>query len=364
MTRFDLQLFADDETENISVSEETPATETASESNVEESQPELPEEFEGLEEFRDEIMAELNGGETGENTGEEGGKIPAGQKVPYERFKQVNDERKALKAEIEELKKARENIPQSQPQPAPVTQQPQRQQPIMRTAPALPASPQIKMTPELAKAFKNATDELAMQMTGFTPEQVKDFEFAEDGDEQAEYWKTTRNLAANEIQNRVQQFRRAQEMQRQQFMQEHAAAVQSYNEYAKAEMSAPDYKEVLAYTTGEFFESLPPAQQQALANSYVRVERNIASPAEIFFVQTMFERAKAAYHNQKGKTQKQENPRQKTEQAKTLPRIDRLNGANGNNASGLLTVRDLERIIDETDDFDKIDPRIKKIFEG
>lgn len=361
MLNFELQLFADDETPEISSAEETSTVETG----TEESQPELPEEFEGLEEFHDEILAELKGGETAENTGEETGKIPVGQKVPYERFKQVNDERKALKAEIEELKKARENIPQSQPQETPpVTQQPQRQQPIMRNAPELPAPAQMRVTPEIAKAFKNAVDELAMQWTGFTPEQVKDFEFAEEGDENAEYWKSTRNLAANEVQSRIQQFRQEKALQRQQFLREHAAAVQSYNEYAKAEMSAPDYKDVLAYTTGEFFESLPPAQQQALANSYVRVERNIASPAEIFFVQAMFEKAKTAYHAQKGNNQKIENPKQKSAQAKSLPRVDRLNGANGNGSSGVLTVRDLEKLIDETDDFDKLDPRVRKIFES
>lgn len=82
MLEFDLQLF----------DEETAETSTEENSVAETESQELPEGFEGLEEYKDEILAEL-----GEKPQEES-ESATSDYVPYQRFKEVIDEKNALKA--------------------------------------------------------------------------------------------------------------------------------------------------------------------------------------------------------------------------------------------------------------------------
>ena len=87
MLDFDLQRFDDEET--VSNAEENSAAESSTE------QAELPEGFEGLEEYKDEILAEIAETQKSEENSQaedSSGEVVAGQKVPYERFKSKVDE--------------------------------------------------------------------------------------------------------------------------------------------------------------------------------------------------------------------------------------------------------------------------------
>lgn len=336
---FDLQLF--DETDETS--EENSATET------ENSQQELPEGFEGLEEFKDEILSEINGEENSQ------AENLAGQKVPYDRFKSVIDERNALKAQIDEMKR-QGKIPAPESQEPPKVEeksQPQIQQTMQTFQPP-------KVTPEFVKNFKTATKNLAMQMTNLTPEQVEQLEeYGAEGDEDFERWNFAKNQAEQIIQGELQRRQNLRARQEQEFLQDRQVAIQSYNDFATKEMQSADFKNITDFATGEYFDSMPANWQKIIAQSYVNIEKQIASPAEVMLIQNFYQNAKSAYQNKKSKpTQRKNNLASKT----NFPRADNLSGANGNGVHKM-TAADLEKIIDSTDDFDKLDPRIKKLFE-
>ena len=75
-------------------------------------------------------------------------------------------------------------------------------------------------------------------------------------------------------------------------------------------------------------------------------------------IQNFYTNAKAAFYNKNSSTRRA-NPANKTK----FPKADNLSGANGNGISAM-TAADLEKLIDETTDFDALDPRIRKMFEG
>ena len=350
MLNFDLQLFGDEE--NVSSAEKNSTVEDSTE------QQELPEGFEGLEEYKDEIladMAEMQKSEENSQAEDSSGEISVGQKVPYERFKSKVDEVAALKAQIDEMK--RQGVQAEQPQTSPPTQ-PQRQQNFSQ--PRQPIQmPQIQVTPEFMNAFKTATNNLAMQMTKFTPEQVKQIEeYGEEGDADAERWNFAKQQAAQFINNKIEQVQIKQAQQAQAFLDDHNAAVQHYNDFASREMQTPEFQNVVNFATGEYFDSLPDNAQKVIANSYVRIERQTASPAEVELVLSFYQQAKAAYQNKNLPKPQKNNPAPKTK----FPKADQLNGANGNGVQ-TMTAADLEKIIDSTEDFEKLDPKIKKLFE-
>lgn len=339
MFNFDLQLF--DEEVN-----ETSAVEENSAENTTESA-ELPEDFEGLEEYKEEILqevAEMKNEETEETT-------PV-QKIPYERFKQKVDEVNALKAQIDELKKSAEKPPPKENNSPPPSESRQISQPQPP-----PPIPQLQVTPELMNAMQAATNNLALQMSGLTEQQVKELEYAEEDDADLIRWRYAQQLAANEVQTQVRNIRQAQQIKAQQFMTEHNAAIESYNAYAAREMQEKNFEEVKNFATGEYFDALPPNVQRIIAESYVRIERQTASPAEIILVQNYFAQAKAAFYSRKSQAKPKKN------NALNLPKADLIQGANSN-ISQNLSARDIEKLLDETADFDNLDPRIKQLFEN
>lgn len=339
MLNFDLQLFDEEVAEN--------SVDAQSEEN---SQAELPEGFEGLEEFKNEILQELSENQQTEETPAE---VPESQDVPEEnpQYQSKDDEIAALKAQIDELKKQsakpepKEELPKNSTPQVPKFQQ---QTP--------PAFLQMQVTPEFMKAFNQATDAVAMKWTGMTAQDVKDLEFAEDGDENLARWKFAKQQAAYQVQADIQNA----QMQMQQEQAIRTATVNGYQKFIESEKAEPDFQNVLVYAAGSLFSSLPQHTQQTLAQCFAKVENNQATPAEIMCVQNYFTQAKELYRNQKAKPKNNQSARKAAE---SLPKSDQINGANANNYGGL-SVKDLEKIIDDTTDFDKLDPKIKKMFEG
>ena len=249
---------------------------------------------------------------------------------------------------------------QQSPPPAQnqLPQIPQQRQPPQQTQVPIP---QMQLTSEGLNKLKEIVTSEAMKMTGLTAEQVQEIEdYGEEGDEKVELWQTAKQIAKDNVLAQVRQAQLEQQIRSRQFLENHAAAVQNFNEFAQREMQAPDYQEVVKFATGELFDSLPPAQQQAVANSYVRIQRQTASPEEIALVQTYFTQAKTIFQAKKNQLQPQTT---KSKPKANMPKVDQLNGSNGNGAQ-TMTAADLERIIDSTTDFDKLDPKIRKMFEG
>ena len=333
MKDFDLQLFDEEVAES--------SAESTAENSSTESTSELPEGFEGLEEYKDEILQELSGEEKSEETEEQGG------------YKSKDEEKAALKKQIEESKG--QGVQSQQQQPPPVQQTPQQ----LPRQPQMQAPPPMQVTPEFMAAYKQATNTLAMQMAGMSEKDLKELEFADEDDPNLQRWQLAQKMAANKVQADIQQARQSQAIQAQRYMNIRNAAVQSYNEYSAREMKESDFEQVKNFAVGELFKVLPMQAQLTLSDSYNKIVSNQATPAEIMLVQNYFAQAKAIYRSQKGK---QKNNQSARNAADKLPKIDNLNGASGSVSNGY-SVKDLEKIIDETTDFDKLDPKIRKLFE-
>lgn len=336
---FDLQLFDKEVAEN---SVETQAEENSAETQ----QTELPEGFEGLEEYKDEILQEIAQNEQAQE-------IPAETSETQDetpQYKTADEEIAALKARIDELQK---QGTKETPKPQEKNSTPQTPKFQQQTPP-----PQMQVTPEFMKAFNQATDAVAMKMTGMTAQDVKDLEFAEDGDEALARWKFAKQQAAYQVRADIQ----AAQMRMQQEQAFNADVVKNYDDFIAKEKSDADFANIVVFAAGNLFSSLPQSTQQILANAFAKVEHRQATPAEFLLVQNYFSQAKELYKNEKNKTPKN-NQNSARKAAGNLPKSDQLNGANANNYGGL-SVKDLEKIIDSTTDFDKLDPNIRKMFEG
>lgn len=339
MLNFDLQLFDEEVAEN---SVETQAEENSAET----SQAELPEGFEGLEEFKEDILRDISEMSQAEETSQ------SQQQTPQ--YKSANEEIAALKARVDELQKQGGQV-QQQGTPQPVQQRP----PQVAQRPQPAPIPPLQITPEFTAAFEKATNTLAMQMTGMTEQDVNDLAYATDDEADFKRWQIAKQLAARQVQADIQNARQQQIIQAQQFQNMQMAAANDFQNFTNREMQEPDFKSVQEFATGRLFNALPTNAQNTLAASYNRILNGVASPAEMMLIQNYFAQAKAIFRSEKNNTKNNKSARNA---ACNLPKVDNLNSANSNGYNGM-SAKDLEKIIYETKDFDKLDPKIKKMFE-
>ena len=332
---FDLQRFDDEQAVSA---ESQPAQDTQP---AEEQSP-IPEELGGLdEEYAREAMAEWEEQQAAQEP------APAQPQFTREDYQAKVNEVEQLKAQLAAYQRQQQQPPPSQQQPQPVQQQAPQYQP-----------PQLKITPEISAKLNEAIKAEAMQLSGFSEDDVASLDYADDDDPQLIQWQQAKSIAQNRVLGAVQQMQQIQQAQAQRFLNEHTAAVNTYNEFAQKEFAEPDFKAIQHFATNEFFEQLPPNVQNILANSYLRVERQTASPAEMLVVKNYYEQAKAAYRARgaKGKRTAYQ-PRQATQ----MPRVDQLGGA-ATVSDGELSPRDIEKLLEG--DFTKIDPKQQRQLLG
>lgn len=307
--KFNLQRFAEE-------------SESDSELQAEEKEP-IPEELGGLDEdIAREAMAEWE--EFKQNDAPESSEDAVDKDtVSRADYQAKVEEAEKLKAQLAEYQR------RVQPSPQPLPQ------------------PQIKITPEISAKINEAIKAEAMNMSGLSEDDVASLDYADDDDPRIAQWSQAKSLAQSNVLGAIRQAQIAQQYQAQQFMAAQMAAVNSYNEFAQREFKEPDFQNIQQYATNEFFERQSPAEQKIIANSYLRVERQIASPAEMLVVKNYYEQAKASYREGRGKIKPARTSKQ---QATSMPRVDELGGSAG---KGEITVAELERML-ETTDFDKI----------
>ena len=332
MFEFDLQRF-DEETSS-------PQPETQAEEKP------IPEELGGLpEDIARETMAEWEKlqpnpeeipqpEEQPETPPEE--KPPTEESVPYARFKEKVDEANRLKAQLAEFQQR--------------LQQPQTQTPQFQP-------PQIKITPEISAKINAAIKAEAMALSCMSDDDVASLEFADADDPRIAQWNQAQSIAQNRVYNAIQQTQLEQQQQARQLHDAHVAAVETYNQFVQKEFAEPDFKEIQNFARNEFFEQLSPNEKQILANSYLHVERQIASPSEMLVVKNFYERAKAAYRT---RSAKKSAPKQ-TQPPPKLPRTDQLKGSSGT-GDGQFSARDVEKLLEG--DFTKLDEKTRKKLLG
>lgn len=345
--KFDLQRFTDEgKTISDAQAESAPETQTEEPQSLPEELGGLPEEY--ARETYDKWIEMQSAAEIDEQTKSQ----PAQTAQPAE---EQSITREQYQAALDEANKLKAQLAEYQRQQAPPQQQPQQQQ-----QPPQQYQPQpLKFTPEVTAQINDAITAEAMQLTGFSKDDVASLEFADDDDPRLPQWNQAKNFATARVYGAIQQMQLAQQTQAQQFLDNHRAAVNTYNEFAQKEIAEPDFKDIQQFATGEFFEQLSPFEQKTIANSYVRVERQTASPAELLIIKNYFEKAKAAYRARKGKAKTA--PRtQPAQQAANLPRSDQLKGTSTLNDG--LSVSDMEKLL--LGDFTQLTPQQQNAMLG
>lgn len=227
--------------------------------------------------------------------------------------------------------------------------QAQQSQPQAQTQQQQFQPPQFQITPEISAKISAVIKAEVMVLTSLSNDDVASLEYADADDPRIVQWNQAQSIAQNRVYNAIQQAQIAQQQQAQQFYNNHIAATQTYNEFAQKEFAEPDFKEIQQFATNEFFEQLAPNEKQIIANSYLRVERQIASPAEMLVVKNYYERAKAAYRTRDAKKSAL-----RQQPAAQLPRADQLKGASGA-IDGQLSARDFEKLLEGN--FTKLDEK-------
>ena len=329
---FDLQRFAEAE----AAPEATPEA-AAPEAAPEAPKEEIPAELAGIsEDSAREAMAqakaqaakEAPAEEAADDAVEEAAEDAAGltgQKIPYVRFKQEHDRKKELEAQLKDLSSEVERL---RAQQAP----PQLQQP--------------RITPEATKQLNAIVRQQALQLTGFSKEDVDALSYMDDDDPRREQWKTAVDVARTQVIDGVYKMQQQRAAQAQQFMALHNAAVADYNAFAQKEMSDPAYPQVMQYAIHDYFEKgISKAEQPAIAAAYQRIEHNVASPGDIALIKRYFLDAKASFSGKKSRQAQGGRVMEKVQQAESFPRSEKVAGAA--DVGGSVSAATLDKMLSE-----------------
>lgn len=258
-----------------------------------------------------------------------------GQKIPYVRFKQEHDRKKELEAQLKDLSSEVERLraQQAPPQPQQAMQQaPQVQQP--------------RITPEATKQLNAIVRQQALQLTGFSKEDVDALSYMDDDDPRREQWKTAVDVARTQVIDGVYKMQQQRAAQAQQFMALHNAAVADYNAFAQKEMSDPAYPQVMQYAINDYFEKgISKAEQPAIAAAYQRIEHNVASPGDIALIKRYFLDAKASFSGKKSRQAQGGRVMEKVQQAESFPRSEKVAGAA--DVGGSVSAATLDKMLSE-----------------
>lgn len=381
MFEFDLQMFADEETaeqEPVDTGVEDTGVSEPEESGAEnpddagEKAP-IPEELDGLpEDAAREVMAEAaklteqeGKEEPTEDKGEEDKAIIKNQAIPYSRWAQKLDENNKLKAELDNYKQrfgsldVQQNAqPTQQATPQAAPSQPAMMKPVAPQQP--PQMPQLNLTPDVMQKIEELKKQEALRMSGLTQEDLEGMEYMEENDPRKTRYQFALKMADSTIMNRIQQAQMEQARQAEAVLRAHDACVQDYNSFAQREAAEPDFQNVIQFATQDFFFKKSPAEQQTLSEAYERIERNVASPAEVMLIKNYFNEAKNAYRGQHTTVTKK-NPMENVKKAGTFPRSQQVQGSSDNDTG--VSAATLAKMLDEKP-WDEIDPKYQKMLMG
>lgn len=355
MKDFDIQLFAEEE--------ETTDQQTTTENQPEEEAPqqeEIPQELDGLpeevareamqeveEQRRDEEEAAPAEPENSDKKPSKSG-TPDNTNIPYPRFKEQVDKANSLEAQLEAYRAKYGEIGKDQP-PAAVEHSNTEKEPAFGV-------PQF--TPEISQKIEEAVKQQALQMTGMTAEDASSLEeYGDDDSPQFKMLENAKSVARQMIIGEITEAVRQQQAQRAEFIRQQQSMVQDYNSFVQRESAEPDFKEVQAYATGEYFNKLSLADQAALRDAYTRTEGQSATPQDIMLVKRYFTDAKAAFYGNKQKPAQSKGPAKPN-----LPRASEVDGSAAAPSEGI-TNESLARMLDEMEP-DQLPENVRKLLMG
>jgi len=265
------------------------------------------------------------------------------QKIPYERFKKEVDEKKSLKAELDNLRAEMAAMRENRAMAAP----PQAQQNVQTPAPQPQVQPgrNFMFTPEVTQAIKKAITEQAMQMSGLSQDDVDNLDYMDEDDQRKQQWFYASKAAEAKVMGAIQQAQLEKARQEQYFIQQHQAQVDKYNEFVNTEQQDPDFEDIKQYAGTTYFANQTPEDQDLIREAYKRIERNTASPSEIVLIKRFFQDAKASYYAGTKAKSKPNATVNKIKQASAHPRAESIEGAAAK--TGGPSVASLERMLNE-----------------
>lgn len=352
---FDIQKFAEDDPKNYGDILDG----NTAESEITDELPPIPKELEGLpEDIARDIMsrAESKSAESTENVPPDPPETPKTEddgetSVSYKRFKETLDQKNELAQQLAAYRERYGDMPASSQ-----TSQQNFPQYTQQEIPTQPRQPQLNA--ETMKQIDDVITKFAMEISGLSKEDVDGIDYLDDDDPRISLWNHAKELSKQKvyydfIANQVAQ---QQELQRLQMLQNQS--INEYNNYVAQKQAADNFEAVRQYATGEFFNAQSQVDKEIITESFSRLSRNAAYPADMMIIRDFFTRAENSYLNKNAQTA----PQQKNTAPKpNFPRTNQMNGTVGN--GGGVTQAELAEML-KTRKFSDIPPEYQKILLG
>lgn len=335
MNNFDLQLFADNESEAAEVNipdelagvSEDVAREIMTEADYSEDA-ETVDAVEVEEEVEEEaISVEAdNENNTVESEDSEIVKTPS-QNIPYKRFKEVVDKRNDLEKQLEAYKARFGDVN------APIQKDELTPEPVQKPAP---------INDDAVQQIEAAIKAEAMNITGFTADDVDALEYEEDGSNKTARWGVALSMARNKVYNAIAQAQQRQEQMARELLDKHNASVASFNQFYMEQQAEADFNEIQQYAINDYFNALGADDKRIIAEANARYTRGTGSEQDLYCLKRYFMDAKNAYRaktgNKSGNAKKTIN---KIEQASKFPRVNAIDGTTTNGAVTISALEDM-----------------------
>lgn len=355
MNKIDLQLFAEEllphELDGISAetakeimdevgeesTEETQVEETSEPSTQEEGKEETP-----AQEEKEEVETAPNAEADSDTKQVEG---QGDNKIPYARFKEVNEEKKALEAKLAELK---EQLNSQKPMPETPKQEVAK--------PVVDEENTLKEKKLLAEKIDVAATDRAAKILGLSKEEVDALEYSDDF-VLKERFRTAKFIETQAILDRaraLQHEEEAKKAEKETSYKTYISDLQGFINKEAAEIGNDEYNENLAYADGEYFKSCSLAEQQAVREANYRVNMKQPFPADVVILKNFYQNAKMARKSKLAPVTptaqtKKVNIKEKIEQAKALPRTSQVTGGNDTSGNGNYTQEQLSHFMNDMD---------------
>lgn len=270
-------------------------------------------------------------------------------KVPYERFKDVNDKYRSAEQEAQTLRRQLEELQRQQQQTSGQAPQQQAQQ----QAQAQQQQQEIPMD-LLNQAYDVAKKQVLAQLN-LSEEDYSDLEYQDDG-EKAKVDRAIRfsfDSICQQARERAKDLA-AQKQQEQLIMQK---AYSDYESMAAEEQKRSDFNDIWQYATTTHFTSMPVYAQAVIQNAFNCVNSGVGTLEQVQLVKDYYNTAKQAYLSGSGSGQapQQQATNNKVKQMTTAPRVDKVRGTP---STGGMTIQEIERMVNG--DWGKVPDDLKK----
>lgn len=267
-------------------------------------------------------------------------------KVPYERFKDVNDKYRSAEQEAQTLRRQLEEL-QRQQQQQTSGQAPQQQAQAQQQQQEIPMD-------LLNQAYDVAKKQVLAQLN-LSEEDYSDLEYQDDG-EKAKVDRAIRfsfDSICQQARERAKDLA-AQKQQEQLIMQK---AYSDYESMAAEEQKRSDFNDIWQYATTTHFTSMPVYAQAVIQNAFNCVNSGVGTLEQVQLVKDYYNTAKQAYLSGSGSGQapQQQATNNKVKQMTTAPRVDKVRGTP---STGGMTIQEIERMVNG--DWGKVPDDLKK----